>query len=148
MFSITEAKESDIQTMALLLQTLFEQEADFSPKINLQVNALTTILNNQEIGKLFVAREHNKTIGMASLLFSISTALGGKVAILEDMIVDSKHRNKGIGGALLDHAIDYAQTNKYKRITLLTDTDNKSAHRFYKSKGFETSAMIPFRKLL
>lgn len=38
---------------------------------------------------------------MVSLLYSISTALGGKVAILEDMIINKNYRNKGFGKQII-----------------------------------------------
>lgn len=39
-------------------------------------------------------KENDAIIGMVSILWSISTALGGKVAFLEDMIVSPSYRGK------------------------------------------------------
>ena len=91
-------------------------------------------------------RQQNEIIGMVSLLFTISTALGGKVAILEDMIVDSASRGTGIGSCLIESALSYAAENDFKRITLLTDADNSMAQRFYKTNGFYESDMKVMRR--
>lgn len=147
MYSIREAKESDIARMAKLLQYLFEQEADFTPQIEIQKKALKIILDQPELGKLFVACQQDKVIGMVNILFTISTAVGGNVAILEDLVVHPAYRNLAIGSSLIDHASEYAFKNNYLRLTLLTDLDNEKAHAFYFKKGFKMSAMVPFRLL-
>lgn len=85
---------------------------------------------------------------MVTLLFLPSTALGGRVALLEDMVVKPVARGAGGGGRLLRAAIDYARSAGCLRITLLTDAHNAAAQRFYGRHGFARSAMIPMRLLL
>jgi GNAT superfamily N-acetyltransferase len=147
MHSIIEANSSHITAMAELLQYLFEQEADFNPNIEIQKQGLKMILENPDFGKVFVACVGDKVVGMVNVLFTISTAVGGKVAILEDMVVEPAYRNKGIGSALLNYASNFAFENDCLRITLLTDIENEKAHSFYHQKGFKLSAMVPFRKM-
>lgn len=106
------------------------------------------ILGNPEIGKIFVCQNDGEIIGMVSLLFTISTALGGKVAMLEDMIMSSQFQGKGFGTKLLAHAIAEAKKLTCKRLTLLSDTDNLNAHRFYEQFGFKYSPMLPMRLIL
>lgn len=142
---IQEATIEDIPVLCELLQILFSKEAEFIPNAKVQKNALELILHNEEIGKIFVLKKEEKTIGMVSLLFSISTALGGRVAWLEDMIVNPVYHNQGGGTQLLQYAITYAKKLTCKRITLLTDESNNEAKRFYKRFGFEESVMKPMR---
>ncbi len=84
---------------------------------------------------------------MANLLFTVSTALGGRAAILEDLIVRREFRGQGIGTLLLSAALAYAKDNGCLRVTLLTDADNESAISFYRRHQFEVSPMIPLRLL-
>jgi GNAT superfamily N-acetyltransferase len=79
------------------------------------------------------------------LLFTISTAAGGPVCWLEDMVVRPDRRGSGLGGRLLGHAIDYARAHHFSRITLLTDRDNERAIRLYQRQGFQRSAMTALR---
>jgi len=142
---IEEAKHADVESMIDLLTILFSKEAEFVPNRRIQAQGLTPILEDEHVGKIFVLREGSRVIGMVSLLWSISTALGGKVAFLEDMILEPSFQGKGLGSQLITHAIDYAKKQKCKRITLLSDNDNTDAHRFYERFGFEHSSMLPMR---
>ncbi len=146
-FEILLAQESDIEGMARLLAVLFGQESEFSGDLQLQKAGLHKIIENNDIGQLFVVKHHGKIVGMVSLLYSISTALGGKVAILEDMIIDSDFRGKGVGSLLIKYAIEYAKLNGCLRATLLTDGDNYTAHKFYSNHGFKKSEMVVFRRV-
>lgn len=142
---LSEATLDDIEQLTELLQLLFSQEADFIPNPAKQHEGLQHIIRSPEIGRILVWREGSAILGMVNLLFTVSTAEGGKVAILEDMVVHPAHRGSGIGGQLLDAAIEFCKTLGCARITLLTDRDNRAAIRFYSRKGFQESAMLPLR---
>ena len=90
----------------------------------------------------------DKIIGSVALLYSISTALGGKVATIEDMIISKEYRNLGYGKLLFNEALEFSKSRNCLRATLLTDFNNENAIRFYKKFGFFTSQMIPLRILL
>jgi GNAT superfamily N-acetyltransferase len=142
---LTKAKQSDIEGLVELLTNLFEQEKEFQPNPDLQRKALSRIILNSEVGVILVAKVDQKILGMLNLLFTQSTALGSRVAILEDMIVSADSRGMGVGSLLIDFAIEEASNLGCKRITLLTDNDNISAQSFYEKKGFMKSTMTPFR---
>lgn len=145
---ITEATLADIPELARLLAILFAQEADFTPDRHRQQEGLRLIISQPGLGRIFVLRNTDKLVGMVSVLFSISTALGGRVAVLEDMVVHPEARGSGLGTALLQHAITFAQTAGCLRISLLTDTDNTDALRFYARQGFVLSQMKTLRLAL
>jgi GNAT superfamily N-acetyltransferase len=142
---IALAKATDIPALCDLLGMLFSQEAEFKPDLTAQQVGLALILDRPDIGNIFVARRGNDIVGMVSLLYTVSTALGGRVALLEDMIVSPTARNAGVGSALLSHAIEFAHSQGCKRITLMTDRNNEAAQRFYQRHGFAASAMMPMR---
>jgi GNAT superfamily N-acetyltransferase len=144
----TKAIHSDIPELVELLKTLFEQETEFKPNSEAQRKALSEIILDPKIGIILVARDHEIIVGMINLLFTQSTALGSKVAILEDMVVQPTSRRAGIGAQLIDFAIGEAKKEGCKRITLLTDIENTKAQLFYQRKGFVKSKMIPFRLLM
>ena len=142
------ATTADIPTLCSLLDHLFSQEVEFKPDHETQSRGLEMILNNNNIGNIFVAKKNEKTIGMVILLYTASTALGERVALLEDMVVSPNERGLGIGSMLLDHAVKYATKEGCKRITLLTDKTNIGAQKFYKQHEFNRSSMIPFRMII
>ena len=142
------ATKSDIPRLCELVGILFTQETEFAPNPALQAEALNAILDSPETGTLLVLREEGKIIGMVSLLYTVSTYLGGRVALLEDMVVEPTERGKGHGGVIVQGAIDYARKAGCRRITLLTDGHNVAARKFYEAVGFQSSTMQPYRLLL
>lgn len=145
---LTKAIHSDISELIALLKSLFEQEEEFEPNPEAQRKALSKIILDPKIGIILVAKDDEKILGMINLLFTESTALGSKVAILEDMVVLPKSRSEGVGSKLMDYAISEAKKEGCKRITLLTDIENTKAQSFYQKKGFVKSKMMPYRLLL
>lgn len=131
-----------------LLGNLFSQEVEFRPDPAKQAAGLRTILADPEVGRILVLRNGTAVIGMVGLLFVPSTALGGRVAILEDLIVHPNHRGGGSGSRLLEAAVELARSAGCLRITLLTDSDNEAVQRFYLRNGFSPSAMLPMRMML
>ncbi len=145
MARIEQATIEHIPQMADLLAVLFSEEKEFLPDREKQIRALRMIVSAPERGNIFVATEDDEVVGMTSLLFTISTAQGAAACWLEDMVIRPEHRGKGIGTALLQHALAYAKSNGVTRITLLTDrTSDKSIH-FYERHGFQRSEMVPMR---
>jgi GNAT superfamily N-acetyltransferase len=147
MIQICPATLTDIPELCGLLTILFSQELEFTPNHEAQSRGLACIINNPEIGHILVARQNNdnEIAAMVCLLYTVSTALGAKVALLEDMVVSPDYQGIGIGSYLLENAITLARKNGCQRITLLTDHINASAQHFYQRHGFILSSMIPLR---
>lgn len=142
------AKTEDIAVLCELLWELFSQEVEFTPNEKNQKKALKKIIEDKNLGDIFVALKEKKIVAMVNVLYTISTALGEKVAILEDMIVFKEFKNQKIGSSLIEFTLDYLKKNSFKRVTLLTDSDNFNAHHFYNKHEFTKSNMIVFRKSL
>lgn len=142
---IEHATPADIPDLCLLLSLLFAQEAEFTPNTQAQTKGLTEIMRNPALGTILVARNADGVMGMVNLLFSVSTALGEKVAWLEDMVVAPQARGEGIGSQLLTQAIAHARSQGCRRMTLLTDGNNAAAQHFYAQHGFSRSEMLPMR---
>ena len=128
-----------------MLGILFTQEAEFTPDAAKQKRALEAIFANPAVGRLYVAREGKRVVAMASLLFTISTAEGGKAALFEDLVVHDDYRRQGIGAKLLEYVIGQARAEGVLRITLLTDMQNERAQVLYRRLGFTGSPMKPMR---
>lgn len=143
---IRPAREADVEAMARLLGRLFAQEAEFKADAAAQRRGLRLILRHPSRGSLLVADAGGRVVGMVSLLASVSTALGAPVAWLEDLVVDPASRGRGLGRSLLGAALALARRRGWKRVSLLTDADNARAQALYRSHGFESSPMRPYRR--
>lgn len=144
-FTVSAATINDIPDLVGLLVALFSQEEEFVPDREAHAQGITQIIGNPNVGHILVARQNAGITGMVNLLYTVSTALGAKVALLEDMVVSPASRGSGVGSHLLQHAIQFARVQGCKRITLLTDRSNESAQRFYQRHGFTHSPMVPLR---
>lgn len=145
---IEPATIEDVPALSELLALLFAQEAEFKPDPEAHCRGLTQIINTPHLGLIYVARQHGMIVGTVNLLFTISTALGERVALLEDLVVLPASRGNGIGSALLAHASAVARQHSCARVTLITDADNFAAQELYKKHGFIKSNMKTMRLML
>jgi len=148
MTHIEPATLEDLPSLAELLMDLFSQESDFRPDYNNQMRGLRLLLEQPSRGRIFVLRSANQIIGMINLLFTISTAEGGFVILLEDLIIAKNFRGQGMGSQLLLYALDYVRQKNFLRITLLTDRLSPGSLGFFEKHGFQKSDMIPMRLYL
>ena len=118
---IEPATEADLDELSDLLGELFSEESDFRPNKEKQLRGLRLIFEQPNRGRVFVLRRDNAIVGMINLLFTISTAEGGFVVLLEDLVVHKEFRGHGYGSKLLQHAIDFTKQKNFLRLTLLTD---------------------------
>jgi GNAT superfamily N-acetyltransferase len=142
------ATPDDLPALADLLAELFTLEADFQPDRARQLAGLRLILDNPALGRLFVAHADGAVMGMVNALITVSTAEGGRVLLLEDVIVRRERRGDGLGRRLVEHALAWAAGEGMTRVTLLADAGNAPALAFYDRLGFAPSAMRVLRRRL
>ncbi len=143
--AIDFATADDLPHLADLLAELFALENDFHPGRNRQLRGLRMIFDDRAPGRLFVLRVDGQMAGMANALVTISTAEGGRVLLLEDVIVRREYRGSGLGRRLVEHVMTWAREQGMTRITLLADRDNQAALDFYRKLGFAASHMDVLR---
>ena len=145
---IRPAKPSDIPRMCGLLSELFSIESDFSPDSQKQATGLSLLLGDAS-GTLIVlvAEKGEEIVGMCSVQTLISTAQGGPVGLLEDLIVRKGHRGKGIGTRLLSEIYRWCDAKNISRLQLLRDVDNEHALRFYAGNGWADTNLVCMRKM-
>ena len=56
---------------------------------------------------------------------------------IDQIVVDEKHRSRGIGRALLDHVIEKAKEKGYWKISLIVSESDTGAIAFYEKYGFD-----------
>lgn len=84
---------------------------------------------------VFMAREDGVLVGSLTLIvFRVPTGLR---AWIEDVVVDSSMRGRGIGEALTRAAIEEAQRLGAKTVDLTSRPAREAANRLYQRIGFE-----------
>lgn len=136
-FVIRDARRSDVPAIHSLINELavFEQAAD-------QMVLSIEELENDGFGATdplyhcFVAedKDNKRVVGIALTYLRYST-WKGKALHLEDLIVETSERGKGIGSALLDHVINYGKSLQVRRIGWEVLDWNTNAIALYESKG-------------
>ncbi|MCG8023527.1 MAG: GNAT family N-acetyltransferase [Candidatus Thiodiazotropha endolucinida] len=144
---IRDAVETDVDTMSLLLEQLFNIEQDFSVDRDKQRRGLQRLLECEQ-AKILVVEIEGRVIGMVTLQILISTAEGGPVGLLEDMAVDEAFRDQGIGEQLLKRMEEWSKTQGLPRLQLLADRNNTRALDFYLRQGWTATELIGLRRRL
>lgn len=83
---------------------------------------------------MFVARGDTGIVGALTLVvFSIPT---GVRALVEDVVVDEPARGRGIGAALVEHALAAASRAGARSVDLTSRPARVEANRLYERAGF------------
>ena len=147
MVAIRTATPADIPQLVALLKALFAIEADFDFDPDKQTRGLNLLLASPK-DRVFVAvsLKDNKVLGLCTVQTLISTAEGGLVGLLEDLVVAADFRNQGIATKLLTEAVAWAESQGLKRLQLLADKNNGSALHFYQKQGWQATQLVCLRK--
>ena len=146
---IRPACSNDIPRLCDLLSDLFVQETDFEPDQGRQSRGLNLLVHDQSGRSLvLVAASRDEIVGMCTVQTLISTAEGGPVGLVEDVIVRADCRGQGIGAKLLDTAIAWSKTKNLCRLQLLADRENGPTLAFYSTCRWGPTSLICLRKYL
>jgi len=84
---------------------------------------------------VLLAQEGNTVVGLASVYADILSLRYGQRCWLQDLVVRSGHRSRGVGKLLLDAATEWAQQRGCTHLELSSGAGHKDAHRFYLRQG-------------
>jgi len=144
---IRHACEEDLFVMTALLSELFTIEPDFSPDVRRQREGLAALMGKRD-ATLLVACVQSEIVGMCTLQPLISTAEGGVVGMVEDLVVAESFRNIGIGCKLLEAIEKISIEQGMSRLQLLADQGNDLAGRFYGRLDWKCTQLSVMRKLI
>jgi glucosamine-phosphate N-acetyltransferase len=116
------------------------------PELASLLSQLTTVgtpdldsVSETVYSNIYVAYTNNKIVGTITLLVEpkiIHNA--GKVGHIEDVVVHTKYRKRGIGKLLIDHVKTVAKEKECYKIILDCDEHNIG---FYEKSGFKTKGV-------
>jgi predicted N-acetyltransferase YhbS len=144
---IRNAQPDDLGAMTALLKDLFSIEADFAVDEQRQRRGLALMLDGCRKHRCVkVAEMEGQVVGMVTAQMLVSTAEGGMVALIEDMVVDSRWRGFGIGRSLMQSIEAWAHEHGVSRLQLLADRTNFPALDFYDKIGWIPTRLICLRR--
>jgi GNAT superfamily N-acetyltransferase len=89
----------------------------------------------------------NRVVGFASFTKKKNLWPEGPLGYVDELVVDSGYRSKGVGALLLGQLVTLARSNGCCRIELDCAFYRKDAYRFYEREGFASRAFV-FSKVL
>ena len=126
-------KRNEYDQLLGLMRQLNPMDPETS-EIELQV--FNEIVNSKHL-ELIVAEDGGVLLGSCYInVIPNITRAGRPYAVIENVVTDSAHRNRGIGKSLLDHAIKLAWGQNCYKVMLMSGRTDGSVHAFYKKCGF------------
>ena len=137
---IRRAGASDAAAVAKLLHDFNSEYEDYTPGVPALTERLGELLESDEITVLLAG---DPPLGFA--LFRLRPSLWAKAGdvYLEELYVVPDRRGEGIGGALLDAAIQAARDAGANHFELTTGEDDTEARGLYESRGFTNHEGAP-----
>ncbi len=144
---IREATTEDLRKLTALVSELFAIESDFKPNIRKQRQGLAYLMECEQATVLVMDLNH-EIIAMCTLQPLISTAEGGTVGMVEDLIVAEAWRGQGLGTQLLNAVEKVALAQGMSRLQLLAGRGNAEAQLFFDKQQWQKTNMRVRRKKL
>ncbi len=132
--------------MIKLLRILFSIETDFAFDELTQQSGLEIMLGDCTNRCIMVAELNQQIVGMCTAQILVSTAEGGIVALIEDLVVEDDCRGQGLGKELLLSIEGWAIARGVRRLQLLADRNNTLALDFYKKMDWKYTQLICLHK--
>ncbi|MFA9459552.1 GNAT family N-acetyltransferase [Thiohalorhabdus sp. Cl-TMA] len=145
---VRPAEEADLEAMIGLLRQLFALEVDFGADPECQRRGLRSLLARPGQARVLVAEGAGAVRGMCSVQSVVSTAEGGLVGWLEDLVVAEGWRGRGLGRCLLRAACAWARQQGLSRLQLVADRSNAPARDFYWRQGWDSTQLVVLRRRL
>jgi len=143
-FVFREAKHSDLHNLLGLLHQLSPpKDAEKSPGSDGLLQVLGKIISDEN-HFIFVLEKEGRLVGTATLLLQMNLSHAGRpYAHIENVVIDEKHRGKGVGKKILGHLVEKAKERNCYKIILHCKKDKGMP--FYKKCGLRETGEMEMR---
>ena len=127
-------KKGDEKDLAELLKECFGRY--YRPYLNFNEEYIIEKAGKKE-NEIFVATDKNKIIGSIRVRMK-----NPRLAVLRQISVAKKYRNKGIGTKLIKKAISYLKTKNVEKVVARSDSENKTGMIFLIQNDFVPESVM------
>ena len=138
--SIRKSTENDIPSILSLLYELERPRPLDDNEVKIFKNKIRDYFSNSQ-KTILVAEKEKVIVGIVSILYLQRLNRAKMEMYIPELIVTEKLRYSGIGKKLIQYCMDIAKEKDCYRIRLESGNSRKESHKFYKSIGFEQSAL-------
>lgn len=121
-------------TAPILADLLAEYQAFYQADINTKRNIdfVASFVDSSD-GVFLLGRSEHIFVGFVGIYFSYSSVAAKRIAVLNDVYIQSNFRGYGFGKQLIDSAINYIKAHSIEHVRWCTKADNDVAQRLYAS---------------
>ncbi len=135
-FRIRRARRGDVEALSTLLRELGFPEGSDTQTVH-------WVTSHPEIEIYVACDPQDRPVGMLSLSHRPQLRLRGRIATVDELVVTEAWRRRGVGKALLTHAIERARVLGVKRLELAARRDaGEITTRFYEASGFVEDGQV------
>ncbi len=118
------------ELIVLMTAVLTEHNFRFDQKLDADMYNIKELYINQG-GLFFVAKDGEKVVGCAGV-----RRISGDLAELRRVYLYPEYRGFGVGGMLVERALNFCREKKYNKVVLDTTERNKAARALFTRFGF------------
>jgi ribosomal protein S18 acetylase RimI-like enzyme len=141
------ARDADLAAAIALLAAQLDEHAIALDRATLD-RAVRAIARDPALGKLLVARQDGRVVGVAVVSFLFTLEHGGRSAWLDELYVAPEARGLGIGRALTEEALRIAAEEGCVALDLEVEPGHEIAEGLYERMGFRRHARRRWMKRL
>jgi GNAT superfamily N-acetyltransferase len=128
-FRIRAGRRGDVEAISALLTELgYSQGADMA--------TVHWVISHPETETLIAADSADRPIGMLTLSHRPQLRLRGRIVTIDELVVQSNWRRKGVGRELVRRAIERSRVLSARMLELLAPMSDPGAMQFCQQMGF------------
>ena len=138
MFEIRKLNINDLEGLIRLLEQLWVGKT-------IEADAVKRVIEkglNSDSQIYICAIDQGKLVGFCSLTIKNNLWVSANLGNVDELVVDSGYRNKGIGKLLMNKIEQIARDHDCKRLELDSSFHRTIAHGFYERLGFDKRAYL------
>lgn len=137
---LRRASPPDLAQILSLLAQMHDQDSTDQPTPELQETFAEILATKSRA--LLVVVDGERLLGTLDLVVVPNLTRGGRPwAMIENIVVDSANRRRGIGGALLDEAVKIARSAGCYKVQLVSHSRRDAAHALYRHAGLDAPVL-------
>ncbi len=134
-FTLRPATKSDLPAILSLYSQLGQDDGAVLDQ--LEAGLIWERMQTYPDYRIYVSLADGRVVGTFALLIMDNIAhCGARSAVLEDVVVEEQLRGRGIGRQMMRYAVSLCREKGCYKMSLSSNRNRESAHRFYESLGF------------
>ena len=144
MVKIEQATIIDLESLSELFEELIGEKTDF-----IKMNENFKLMSSDSSYIILVARENDEVLGSVMGIICMDLVKECQpFMVIENVVVKSKFRGKGVGMKLMQHLENLARSRNCYYTMLVSSGNRIDAHKFYEAIGYELGLVQGFKKYL